>query len=551
MTPRRPAALAFSVPFARLSSRLPGLPRLSALAAAAATAVLAAGCATTTPQPLATTDMVQLAAQDAAAARAQQVPVSGAITLEEALARALKYNLDHRVRLLEQALASGQLEAGRFDMLPKLLANAGYTSRDNDATRRSADPANTSQFSTTTPYISSERNHRTLDLGLSWNLLDFGASYYTAQQNADRLLVAGERRRKAMHTLVQNVRTAYWRALAAQRLAQPVRAAIAEAESALTDSRAIAAARVRAPGETLRYQRNLLENLRLLEGLERELSSARIELAGLIGVPAATRLELVEPQGDTMAPLTTPIEQLEATALARNADLKESSYAARIAVAETRKSLLRLLPGISFDVTARHDTDKYLVNQQWQDAGVRVSFNLFNLLAAPSQIRAAELGTQVAAAQRMALQMTVLTQVHLAWHGYDDALKQYRRAVSLSEVDDELARIATGQEASQLAGRLERISASVSAILSTTKRYQAMARVQESASRLQALLGLEPEIGSLDDTDLPTLQKDIGRSLNRWAAVDGATNLVASDDAQTPGTAVVATTAGTAGTAAR
>lgn len=504
--------------------------RHSALAAAATAALLLGGCATA-PQPLAGEDMRRLVAEDAAAARAQQVPVSGAITLEEALARALKYNLDHRVRMLEQALASGQLEAGRFDMLPKLLANAGYTQRDNDATRRSADPGDTSQFSTTTPYISSERSHRTLDLGLSWNLLDFGASYFTAQQNADRLLVAGERRRKAMHTLVQNVRTAYWRALAAQRLAQPVRAAIAEAEAAVTDSRAIAAARVRAPGETLRYQRNLLENLRLLESLERELASARIELASLIGAPAATRLTLVEPASDALGPLATPIEQLEATALARNADLKEAGYAARIAVAETRKALLRLLPGISFDVTARHDTDKYLVNQQWQDAGVRVSFNLFNLLAAPAQMKAAELGQQVAATQRMALQMTVLTQVHLAWHGYDDALKQYRRALALSEVDDELARIASGQEASQLAGRLERIAASVSAILSTTKRYQAMARVQESASRLQALLGLEPEIGSLDETDLPTLQKDIGRSLNRWAAVDGATSLAVADAA--------------------
>ena len=508
MTPHTAHASAHAHPARRLG-----------LVAAATMLALLAGCAVT-PKPLADADMARQGEQARTRLLEGQVPLAGPITLEEAIARALKYNLDHRTRLLEQALASGQLDASSFDMLPKLLANAGYSSRDNDATRRSEDPLNPGQISTATPYVSSERQHRTLDLGLSWNLLDFGASYYTAQQNADRLLVASERRRKAMHTLIQNVRTAYWRALAAQTLAQRLKLSITEAESALADAKALGDARVRNPAEALRFQRNLLENLRVMEGLERELSAARIELASLIGQNAATRLELVEPTGAAPAALTAPIEQLEATALTHNADLREASYNARIAATDTRKALLRLLPGISFDITSRHDTDKYLVNRQWQDAGVRVSLNLFNLLAAPSQMKAAELGAQVAQANRMALQMTVLTQVHLAWHQYDDALRQYQRADAIHTVDGELSRLAEGQAQSQMASRLERISAQVSAILSTTRRYQAMAKVHESGSRLQALLGLQPEVGSLDDTDLPTLQKSVGDSLQRWAEQD-------------------------------
>ena len=42
------------------------------------------------------------------------VPISGAVTLDEAIARALKYNLDHRAKSLEMALASGQLEGKDF-----------------------------------------------------------------------------------------------------------------------------------------------------------------------------------------------------------------------------------------------------------------------------------------------------------------------------------------------------------------------------------------------------------------------------------------------------
>lgn len=509
MTPRLPAARR---PVRAL------LPLTLALVAALA----GSGCAVA-PQPLQPEAMADLHQQALTELAARQSVPTEPLTLEAAIARALKYNLEMRSRLLEQALASGQLEAGRYDMLPRLLASAGYTSRDNDATRRSADPANPGQFSTTTPYLSADRQHGTWDLGLSWNLMDFGASYYSARQNADRLLVAGERRRKAMHTLIQNVRTAWWRAQAAQALAEPLKATLAEAEGALGDARALAQQRVRAPGEALRYQRNLLENLRLLEGLERELASARIELASLMGLNAATKLVLATPPSAAPAPLALGIEQLEASALAHNADLREAQYNGRIAAADTRKALLRLLPGITFDAGIKHDNDRFLVNQQWQEAGLRVSFNLFNLLSGPAQLRAARSNEAVAQANRMALQMTVLTQVHLAWHQQEDALRQFHRADALNTVDAELARIATGQEQSQMAGRLERISASVSSILSTTRRYQAMARVHESASRLQALMGLQPELGAVDEADLPTLEQAVRQSLDRWTTAAAAT----------------------------
>jgi outer membrane protein TolC len=486
-----------------------------------ATLLVISGCAIQ-PKAVQPKELARLSVAAQSAAQQRQVPVQGPVPLDEAIARALKYNLDHRSRLMEEALASGQLEAGRFDMLPRLLANAGYSTRDNDNVRRSADPANPSAVSTSTPFISSERNHYAGDLGLSWNVLDFGASYYTAKQNADRLLIASERRRKAMHALIQNVRTTYWRALAAQSLGQRVQVAIDEAEQALGDARRVAEARVRSPGEVLRYQRNLLENLRLLESLQRELASARIELALLIGAEPGATLVLVEPAEAAPKALLMKIEAMEAQALTQNADLRENFYNVRLATADTRKALLRLMPGISFDYAVKRDTDRYLVNQQWQEAGWRVSYNLLNLLSAPSQMRAAEAAEKVQEVRRLALQMTVLTQVHLAYHQYDDALRQYQRSLAIHEVDGQLAELARSQELSQMAGRMDRISANVTGILSAARRYQAMARVQEAGSRVQATLGLEPEIGNLDDTDLPTLQQAVGKSLQRWANGQGA-----------------------------
>lgn len=483
------------------------------LLATSAAAILLVGCASLTPEVLSQQEIEAQSQADLQKRMAEVVPIAGAITLEEAIARALKYNLDHRAKSLEMALASGQLEAGKFDMMPRLLANAGYFSRDSDLVRRSQD-VNGNTFDNR--YISSERNHATQDLTLSWSLLDFGASYYNAKQNADRLLIATERRRKSMHTLIQNVRTTYWRALAAQTLSQRVSSVIADAEIALKDSRGMQSAKIRSPGESLRFQRTLLDNLRQLEALQRELTSAKVELASLIGAPSGTRLTLTEPTDAEPQALGISLEAMEAQALTRNADLREASYNVRIAANDTRKAILKLMPGVSFDYGTRRDDDRFLVDQHWQEAGVRVSLNLFNLLSAPSQKRAAEAAESVMQARRMALQMAVFTQVHLSWHQYDDAVRQYQRAHAIADVDGQLAQIAGGQEQSQMAGRLDRISADVISILSVARRYQSMARVQEALSRVQSTLGLEPEVGSLDELDLPTLQRTMDQSLKNW-----------------------------------
>jgi outer membrane protein TolC len=441
-------------------------------------------------------------------------PINGPVSLEEAIARALKYNLEHRTRLIQQVLASDNLQAGHFDMLPRLLANAGYATRDNDATRRSLNPS-TGTISEI-GYVSSDRAHVTGDISLMWNVLDFGASYYTSTQNADQLLIANERRRKAMHILIQNVRTAYWRALAAQMIGPRLKSSIAQGEAALADAQKVTAERVKNPTESLRYRRLLLENLRLLEGVERELSSARIELNNLIGLSPGLPIQLAETEL-IPPPLNMPITLMEEVALRQNADLRESLYNTRIAASETRKSLLKMLPGISFDYGRKYDGDSYLINQQWHEAGLRVSFNLFNLLSGPSRLRAAESNEKVEESRRMALQMSVLTQVHLASHQHEDALRQYQRADAIYLVDAEMARIVNSQMQGNVVSRLDMISAEVTHILSAVRRYQAIAKVHESASRVQATLGLEPEIASLDDTDLITLQGLIKKSLRQWA----------------------------------
>lgn len=492
------------------------LSRYGATFSLLSSTVLLTGCASMVPQPLTSHEIVATSSADRALAQKDVEPLQGALTLNESIARAIKYNLDRRVRIMEEALASGQLEAGNYDMLPKLVASAGYRNRDNDLITHSKDSV-TGLSSLANPYISSDRISTTADLSFTWSLLDFGQSYYASKQNADRVLIAAERRRKALHVLIQDVRTAFWRAASAQKLRGEVQTAINAAEDALNDSRKAEAERLRNPVDALRYQRQLLENLRLLEAIEQELSTAKIELASLTNLPLAQNITVQEPDNNTNNGWKNiPVEQMEEQAIARNADLRESIYNTRIASQETRRALLKLFPGLSFSYGVKSSDDSYLINQSWNEAGVQLSFNLLNLLSAPSQMRLAEAGVSLAEQRRMATQMAVLSQVHIARLQYHNALRQFDRADAIYKVDAGIADHSVRREQAQTQTKLDRVSSQTAAILSQLRRYQALAQVQAAASKLQASLGLEPAIQGSQSMPLAQLTEAIGAAMTQW-----------------------------------
>ena len=475
--------------------------RLFSLTAAV---VALAGCASVVPERLEPEAIGALVEQDRARLAAGVEPVSGVLTLEEAIARALKYNADKRLKALDEAVASGTLEAGRYDMLPRLIASAGYRDRSSDLITRSQDSV-TGAPSLANPSISSSRDAATAELGFTWSLLDFGQSYYAAKQNADRVLIAQERRRRNQHNLVQEVRTAYWRVVASQALRERLAAALSEARDGLKSARQIEDARLRGPLEPLRFQLQLLENIKLLETIQQELSTAKIDLAALINAPFAQELRVAEPQAaDRRALLETPAEQLEETALRNNADFRESIYSARIAQTETRRVLLRLFPGLSFNYAFKYSDDEFLINNHWRETGLQISFNLLGLLSAPAQMQLAETGVSLAEQRRLVVQLAVLAQLHVARLQYANALRQYELADDIVEVEARIAQHVANERQAERQGRLEHVARQTSLILSQLRRYHALSGAHAAASRLQATLGMDLPI--VDEPALPLAQ---------------------------------------------
>jgi outer membrane protein TolC len=462
--------------------------------------------------------------QDSDTMRKDVEPISGPLSLDDAMARALKYNLDRRSKMMEEALAMGQLDVSKFDMLPKIMAQAGYAYRDRTRfTYSSSYPDD--QPTSTTPATTSERNHTTRDLGLTWSMLDVGLGYYGSKQQADRLMIAGEKRRKAMHVLMQDVRTAYWRAASAQLLKADVQKTIALAEEALVDARKVAGERVKNPLEPLRYQRQLLENLRLLENINQELSSAQVDLAGLINAPLNQALEIAPTELKNISEEVSqvPVDKLEEVALHNNADLREQHYNARIAREETRRTMLRMFPNLTFSYGTKYDTDRYLLSNNWNEAGLQLSFNLMNLVTGSTQLKLAEAGVALADQRRVASQAAVLTQVHIARLQVINARSQFDRADAIYATDSKIAEVMRNRQMVAAQSKLDVVSTETASILSLLRRYQALAQVQVSENRLVATLGMEPQIGSTSELSLKDLSAQIGASKAQWQQLSQGT----------------------------
>ena len=493
-----------------------GVSAIGRLIASFAVLGVLTGCAFVVPKPLSQNLIQQHMAADKGRLHLDVPPVTGPLSLEEAQARALKFNLERRVKLLEEAIALRQFDVSRFDMLPSLVAQAGYTSRDSDRITQSRNiqtgeliPGNS---------ITQERSHWSSDLAMNWSVLDLGLGYYNSRQQVNRVSIASERRRKAVHLLMQDVRSAYWRALSGQKLQARVKEAIATGERALIDARKAENEKLRNPLDALRYRRQLLENLRLLESINQELSAAQIELAAIIHLPAGQQVVLMDQPLEAIDERVYDIAlpRLEEEALYRNADLREAHYNSVIARDEVRKALVRMFPNISFNASFKYDTDDYQVNQHWAENGLKISWNLFSLVTGPAQAKAAEAGVVLADQRRLAAHAAVLTQVHLARQSLVNARHQFVRAKDIFETDYQIAERIRVRVQMQAMGLLDQVANDTSAILSQLRLLQAASQLRAAEGRLMATLGMEPDIPGTDEATLPDLVHALSTSRDPW-----------------------------------
>jgi len=451
-----------------------------------ALAIALSGCAVK-PVAMTTDEREQLISRDLSALYKNQEPVSGPLSLEQAMERAARYNLDHRLQKMQLVLEDRALSLANMDMLPSLMAQAGYSVRDKETASTSL--LIESDILSNNPSTSVERKRSTSSLAFSWNALDFGVSYYRAKQSANAVLMAEERRRRVMNTLAQDVQSAFWEAYAAQQAGPEIETLLVRVNGALADAERIERERLMPPTQILQYKKSLLEQAQQLESLQGDMARSRVRLAALINASPGERLTLVAETAEPLAKLEANPADLEAQALRSRPELVEAHYETRNAQLEARKLLVKLLPGLEVGYGTYHDSNKYLINNSWQEGSLQLSWNLFNVFRYSDQKAYVDAQQQVTDAKRLALTMAVMAQVHVAWHDYQQAMHQYERVQTLVKIEEGLRTQSAAKARESAGSQLDDIRAASSLVLTRLHAQQLRARALQARAMLDTSIG--------------------------------------------------------------
>lgn len=454
-------------------------------------AVLAGGCAVQ-PVPMTPNEVQDRIAGDRERMFARQEPVTDAISLSEALARALKYNLDHRVKQMEIALANRILQSASADMLPRLALDAGYYNRSNysGGTSMGIETGTISLI----PSTSTERAYADANLNLVWNVLDFGVSKVTAEQKATDVLITLERRRRVMQNIWLDTHEAYWHAVAAQRVLPELDRLILKTRSALSDSRKMESSAAQNPELALNYQKRLMKSLDELAKLRQEMTLAKSRLAALMNLGPGADYRLAVPKGmDVPGKPDRSLEELEQLALANQPELREEDYKTRIRALDVKKAVLRMYPGLELSLGGHANDNAFLYNNSWFDVALRLSWNLIHAIhKGPAEKREAEAHVELADNRRMALSMAILTQVWVSHARYQLARDDYGLAREMLRVENRLNDLTKHGQESSTRSQMDVVLASAESLAARMRQEVSLAQLHTSQARLYHTVGVDP-----------------------------------------------------------
>lgn len=454
------------------------------------------GCALS-PVPLTDEELTLAADTNLTLVVAEQEEISGPISLYEAMARALKYNLDHRVEEAEAAVRSAELDLSHFSLLPEVVANSGYAGRNKFNASSSFNlETNTPNFSEST---SQDKEIKSTDVGISWNVLDFGLSYVRARQTADKVLIQDEMRRKVMHRVVEDVRTAYWRAVSAERLMSRLSKLEGETKRALAETRLLYEQRETSPITALTYERELVEIKQKIGEIQRDLNTAKAQLAALMNLkPGAPFALAQENRKEHSLELRAGMDDMIATAVYNRPELREVEYRKRINLHEADAALLEMLPGMQLYAGSNYDSNSFLLNSDWTNWGAKASWNLLKVFSYRTRREVIELQDGMLHQRSLALTMAVMTQVHVSRIRFFHAQKELRTA---SEYRDVQRRLLAQMRAEAAADRISNqtlIREEMNTLVAEAKYDIAFAQLQNAYANLFSSMGLDPYAWEVD-----------------------------------------------------
>lgn len=445
-----------------------------------------------------------------------QEPVKGSLNIYQAMARAVKYNLDVRVKSMESAYAMADAKYANYNMLPSMLATAGYTTRNNDYSILS--PTSPNVVSTT-----EDRDIRQANLQFSWNALDFGVSYLQSKQKADMYLVSQERQRQIIQQVIRDTRSAYWKAWSAQQLLGQVNSFSLQIKDAIAHSQTASNEKLTSAADAAYYRAELWQAYREITDLQNQLMNAKPELLAMINLMPTDHIVLAVPKTQVMGlPKNFPMNSniLASLALHNRPELREEDYKNRISLTEIKKAQLKMLPNLNIVGGGNYNSNSFLVNKEWANFGSQLSWDVLRVFSNYQGAQVAKMDSKVGNLRRMALSMAVVTQVQIAKLRYQQAVIDLAIARHVRDSRYQYFVSIENEQKANLTDKLAVIDAKAKWLVAKLAYFTTYAEWQNASGQLLDSVGYDP-LNSVTRIDVPVnvLAKEIRLSMNNIPVV--------------------------------
>ncbi len=376
------------------------------------------------------------------------------IDIYMAFALALKYNYTRRLVSYQQSMV--ELGMSPENRLPEIFSSAGYVNTSNPDAMDS-------------------------ELKLAWNILDISTVYYQSRDNWYQSSVAYEQSRKVIHNLMQETRVLYWKALSAQRML-PVIDNMIEYMTLDVDELNARSNELAKEGKSLSVadlekKREYMQAVKELSDLKRDLETAEVRLASLMGFHPSTEFKLVGKEyGNFDLPeIKSSLSEMEWVALTNRPELRVRDLVTNF------DEVIASFQVIKDPGATAYKKDSNYYNRAWSKKAREVGLEVFENVQNP-QYFAAE------ALRRQRMTTLVLTQVYVAWARYMSALEDYQISQELAKASEDIAEDTTITDGSRATkSQLE----AARAIEDEGKALLAYVNLQDALGNLYATLGMD------------------------------------------------------------
>jgi outer membrane protein TolC len=375
------------------------------------------------------------------------------LALHDCVRLALGNNLDIQSALWDEQVKNKLARASLGKMLPRIQGSYNMSQRDTLPWSRSdvigqeglyealgpAPGTGVTNYST-----SRERFSRNWSAQLLWSPMDAAMARYLADVKWNEASQAHFQRARVAQQLVGTVTSAFWRLRALNEAAPKAQALETHRKNIARDLKSLLENALVESQEYLTAKTQLAEASQQFSEVHLNIGRQRELIATAMNVSPDSCFQVI---GDLRLAVTgLDACKLEAAALVNRPEAYQADLAKESSIADQKRLMIRFFPRAEGFLGHFRDENKFYLDREWVDGGMRITWDLMDCLSNFLEHGAAKDRVYKTDRDRAVISLGILTQVRLKVLDAIKAFEKHKKTGELEDAAREIQRIARDVE---------------------------------------------------------------------------------------------------------